>query len=52
MTIINRPYRDTDDLTRMQALTQQINNRSDGVGLMHTGDIPHRIFIGCGYFGF
>ena len=44
MTITSRPYKNAEDLPRMQALTQQLNGLNDGVGLLHVGDIPHRIF--------
>lgn len=44
MPFVSRPYTNDDDLTRIQALTAQINAVNGGVGSMHVGDIPHRIF--------
>jgi len=44
MPILARPYRDVDDLAAMQALVQQSNAQTGGYGLLHTGDLPHRIF--------
>lgn len=45
----SRPYRDADDLMRLQRYNAE-KFALDGGGWLHPGDIPHRLFnVGRGY---
>lgn len=46
MTIRARMYQNADDLTAMQQLTAQVTHDYGDLGMLHVGDIPHRIFNG------
>lgn len=47
-----RPYSGASDLLRLQAFNAAMWRVHGGVGWMHVGDIPHRIYNGLGRRGF
>ena len=46
MSISSRAYRNKDDLLKMQSFTAQVIADYGDCGIVHVGDIAHRIFNG------
>jgi mycothiol synthase len=50
MTLNHKPYTGQADLRRMQAMLAESIRKIGGLGYLHVGDIPHRIYNGLRHF--